>query len=115
MIRIESISLLPGVSAIIIVLCSVCLTMRIMKAVVKRRAEDKSQRAKRNRYYVVTSTWAKCSGKECEVKREDRFEVLAKYKDTLLIEILGDDNNPYFIEESFIRRWSPIIQTSFRN
>ena len=106
MIRVESVRVLPGVTAILFAIVAGFLTSRIITAIMKKRTNIERYGEERNYYYVVTSTWAKCGGKECEVKREDRFKVLAKYKDALLIEILGDDNKPYLVEESFTEKVS---------
>ena len=59
--------------------------------------------------YYVTSTWAKCGddgGKPCEVKEGDRFRVLDKCEGVLLIDIIGDDNNPYLVTEDFAKEVS---------
>lgn len=56
--------------------------------------------------YYVTSTWAKCGnegGKPCEVKAGDRFRVLDKCSGVLLIDIIGDKDNPYLVTEDFAR------------
>lgn len=42
------------------------------------------------------------SNEGLELKRGDRFKVLEKDGDAVLIEIIGDENSPYFVSGKFI-------------
>lgn len=87
--------LLSILSAIILAF----LMLRIIKMVAKRRVERGRWGGEPRQNYIVTSTWAKCDGEECEIKKTDRFRVLAIYEDSLLIDIPSDENSPYFVEK----------------
>ena len=44
-----------------------------------------------------------------EIFEEDKFRVLNRDMDSILIEKLGDDNNPYFVSAEFLKKVSEFI------
>lgn len=51
--------------------------------------------------FEVTSDCKDSSG--LELKTGDKYKILNRDKDAILIEILGNENNPYFVSGDFLR------------
>ncbi len=100
------------ISYIMAVLAGMISGYCICKAYVsfKRKKEElRLWRANGCHFYYVTSRRAghKEKGrKSFEVRDGDRFRVLDKCDNTILIEVLGDEHNPYLIPEDFAKSFS---------
>ena len=67
-----------------------------------RKKEEKQKIENKNLAIIYN---IKKDGKDeqnIQFKKGDKFKVLAKIDDGLLIEIIGDDNNPYVVSLDFI-------------
>ena len=70
------------------------------KGIVKAMTEAEKDR----RIYTVKSSYIIAGNEEkyCELRPGDQYKILARDGDAVLIEKIGDKNNPYYVSKSFL-------------
>ena len=70
------------------------------KSIFKALAEEE----KDNRIHTVKSSYVIAGNEEkyCELGPGDQYKILARDGDAVLIEKIGDQNNPYYVSKSFL-------------
>lgn len=76
----------------------------IVKKIIKKMNKEELQGTSDSIVYSVTAGGVSNDG--LEFKIGDRFIVLETDKDVMLIEKIGDDNNPYFVSEEMLKNIS---------
>ena len=76
----------------------------VVKKIKKKMNKEKLQETSDLIIYSVTAEGARNGG--LKFKIGDQFRVLETDKDAVLIEKIGDDNNPYFVSEEMLKNIS---------
>lgn len=76
-----------------------CSELLIKKAY--RIAKGRINKSEDSKDYCVTSDGK--FGKNLVLNVGDKYKILASDGDSVLIEKIGDDNNPYFVSANFLR------------
>lgn len=75
-----------------------------VKAIKKIKSKKQLQETVNTTIYTVTAEGVSNEG--LEFKIGDQFRVLESDKDAVLIEIIGDNNNPYFVPAELLKNIS---------
>lgn len=76
----------------------------VVKKIKKKMNKEELQETSDTIIYSVTAEGVSNEG--LEFKIGDQFRVLETDKDAVLIEKIGDDNNPYFVSEELLKNIS---------
>ena len=77
---------------------------RTVKVIKKKRSKDKIPEIVDTKTYIVTADGISNEGLAFEIG--DQFKVLETDKDAVLIEKIGDSDNPYFISAELLKNIS---------
>lgn len=75
---------------------------KVVKIVNKKHNAKSKDKVKEHAIYTVKKT-SQINSKT-DVKIGDKIEVCGRDKDAVLIQIQGDDNNPYFVDIDLLRK-----------
>ncbi len=71
-----------------------------IRTVAKKSSANKIANKYKNKTFTVTKSETDKQG--LSFKSGDKFKVLETDGDAILVELLGNDNNPYFVASSFL-------------
>lgn len=83
------------------------LTQKAVEAVKNKINKNHTHYMDNGKVYVVCTEGMDSNGLVFKV--DDKFRVLNRDMDSILIEKLGDDNNPYFVSAEFLKKVSEFI------
>ena len=92
------------VAGVVVYKGSEFLIKKVVKEVKKRTDKEKLPEIADTKLYTVTV--ADTSNDGLMFKTGDEFRILETDKDAVLIEKVGDSNNPYFVSEGLLRNIS---------
>lgn len=100
----ERLALLIGAIGSVITLAITAFVRCIIEKIVKViRAKHQSSESASLLYCVNENT---VDDQGLSFRAGDQFRVLESAGDSVMIELLGNDNNPYFVSDTFLRRIS---------
>ncbi|MCJ0537694.1 hypothetical protein [Enterococcus cecorum] len=96
--------LIAGTGAIVYKGSEVVVKKSIKK--IKKRMSNKFHSSKIKDLHIYTVNTDVVSMEGVEFKKGDQFRVLEVDKEVVMIEIIGNNNNPFFVTNNFLRKIS---------